>query len=141
MKNNMKKILIVEDDKNIAKALAIRLKSAGYEVTVAPDAMLGVSSAVETQPDLVLLDISMPAGTGFTVADRIQELLPAATPFIFITASKQPGLREKAKEVGAVGFFEKPYDAGELLAAIEGVFGNVAMLGSGIQGIRFMSRA
>jgi DNA-binding response OmpR family regulator len=139
-KRPMKKILIVEDDQNIAKALAIRLKLAGYEVTVASDAMFGVSSAVKIQPDLALLDISLPAGTGFTVADRIKELLPVATPFIFLTASKQPGLREKARELGAVGFFEKPYDAQELLAAIEDALADVLVLGGGIQGIRFVSR-
>jgi CheY-like chemotaxis protein len=138
---HMKKILIVEDDQNIAKALSVRLKSARYEVTVAPDAVLGIISAVKTQPDLVLLDISLPAGTGFTVADRIQELLPTATPFIFLTASKQPGLREKAKDVGAAGFFEKPYDAEELLAAIEGAFGNVPAPGSEIEGIHLVPRA
>ncbi|MEY2530640.1 MAG: hypothetical protein QOI96_725 [Verrucomicrobiota bacterium] len=138
---HMKKILIVEDDQNIAKALAIRLKSFGYEVTVARDALLGVSTAVKTHPDLVLLDISLPAGTGFTVADRIQELLPAATPFIFLTASKQPGLREKAKELGAAAFFEKPYDAEELLAAIEVAFANVPAPGDGIQGIHLVPRA
>jgi DNA-binding response OmpR family regulator len=119
----MKKILVVEDDENIAKALAIRLKASGYQVTVAPDALLGVSSAVKTSPDLTLLDISLPAGNGFYVADRIQELLPSATPFIFMTASKQPGLREKAKALGAAGFFEKPYETEDLLSAIKGALG------------------
>jgi DNA-binding response OmpR family regulator len=137
----MKKILIVEDDKSIAMALGIRLKSHGYEVAIAPDAVTGVNSALKLRPDLILLDISMPAGSGFSVAERLQLLLPTITPFIFLTASKQPGLREKAKELGAVGFFEKPYDAEELLAAIEGAFGDVPVLGGGIQGIRFVSRA
>ena len=119
----MKKILIVEDDPNIAKALAVRLTSTGYEVTVAPDAMLGLSSAIKTQPDLTLLDISLPAGNGFQVADRIQAILPQTTPFIFVTASKQPGLRERAKELGAADFFEKPYEAEDLLAAIKTALG------------------
>ena len=70
----MKKILIVEDDPNIAAALSIRLKSSGYKVTVASDAMFGVSSAVSIQPDLALLDITLPAGNGFSVANRIQHL-------------------------------------------------------------------
>jgi two-component system KDP operon response regulator KdpE len=118
-----KKILIVEDDPNIAKALAVRLKSTGYDVTVAPDAMLGVSSALKTQPDLTLLDISLPAGDGFQVADPIQAMLPQTTPFIFVTASKQPGLRERAKELGAAGYFEKPYEAEDLLAAIKTALG------------------
>src|SRR5712691_13324214 len=98
----MKKILIVEDDQNVAKALSIRLESSGYEVTIAQDAVLGVSTAFKTEPDLALLDISLPAGNGFTVADRIQELLPKETPFIFVTASKQPDLRKKARILGAV---------------------------------------
>lgn len=136
----MKKILIVEDDQNIAKALAIRLKSAGYEVTVASDAVTGVAAALKIQPDLALLDISVPAGSGFTVADKIQELVVTATPIIFLTASKQPGLRQQAQNLGAAGFFEKPYDADELLAAIESALGNVPALGGGIQGIRFVSR-
>jgi len=119
----MKKILIVEDDDNLAKALAIRLESTGYKVTIAPDALHGVSSALKTQPDLTLLDILMPAGNGFTVADRIQELLPHEIPFIFVTASKQPGLRKKAEILGAAGFFEKPYETEDLLAAIKGALG------------------
>lgn len=115
----IKKILIVEDDEKIAKALAIRLRTSGYDVTVAPDAVLGLSSALKTKPDLTLLDICLPAGNGFTVADRIQELLPTASPFIFITASRQPDLRKKAKLLGAAAFFEKPYEPDELLAAID----------------------
>jgi len=115
----MKKILIVEDDQNIARALAIRLKNSGYEVSVAPDALTGVEIALRKPPDLVLLDISLPAGNGFTVAERIQSLIPTATPLIFLTASKQPGLREKAKELGASAFFHKPYDADDLLGAIQ----------------------
>ena len=117
----MKKILIVEDDETIAKALALRLKSAGYEVTVAFDALTGVAAAREIQPDLALLDISVPAGNGFTVAEKIRELVVTATPIIFLTASKQPGLRYEAQNLGAA-FFEKPYDADELLAAIRYAF-------------------
>ena len=117
----MEKILIVEDDQAIAKALALRLKSAGYKVTVAPDAITGVAAAREIQPDLALLDISLPAGNGFTVAKKISELVVTATPVIFLTASRQPGLRQEAQSLGAA-FFEKPYDADELLAAIRYAF-------------------
>jgi DNA-binding response OmpR family regulator len=120
----MKKILIVEDDQNIAKALAIRLKSAGYEVTLAPGAMTGVAVALKFQPDLALLDISLPSGNGFNVAEKIQELVVTATPIIFLTAIKQPGLRQKARDLGAAEFFEKPYDADELLAAIRRALGD-----------------
>jgi DNA-binding response OmpR family regulator len=115
----MKKIMIVEDDGNIAKALGIRLKHCGYEVVIAPDALSGVEMAIKERPDLALLDISLPAGNGFTVAERIQTLLPKETPMIFLTASKQPGLREKAMEMGAAAFFQKPYEAEDLVGAIQ----------------------
>jgi DNA-binding response OmpR family regulator len=113
-----KKILIIEDDDKIARALALRLKSAGYDTTIASDALTGVNVAVRVQPDLLLLDVSMPAGNGFTVAERVQDLLPSPPPLIFLTASKQPGLRERAERLGAAGYFEKPYEADQLLHAV-----------------------
>lgn len=119
----MRKILVIEDDRKIALALALRLRAAGYEASLAHDAVTGLNTAVKLRPDLVLLDISMPAGNGFVVAERIQNLIPVVVPIIFLTASKQPAFREKATEMGAVGFFEKPYDAEALLAAIREVLG------------------
>ena len=113
-----KKVLIVEDDQKIALALALRLQSAGYETSTAYDALTGVKSALSLQPDLVLLDISMPAGSGFTVAERMRSASPTPIPIIFLTASKQPGLRERAEELGAAGYFEKPYEAEALLTAV-----------------------
>lgn len=113
------RILIVEDDSKIAVALALRLKSAGYQTTLASDALLGLSAAVKTPPDLILLDISMPAGNGLGLAEKIHKLLAQPPPIIFLTASKQPGLRQKAEALGAAGFFEKPYEAEELLAAVQ----------------------
>jgi CheY-like chemotaxis protein len=65
------------------------------------------------------LDICLPVGNGFTVAEEIQTLVRTPIPIIFITASKQPGFRQKASELGAAGYFEKPYEAEELLAAIQ----------------------
>ena len=113
------KILVVEDDKNIALALAVRLRAAGYDVITAPDAVLAVSMALKHAPDLILLDLLMPGGNGFLVAERLQDLeAMLGVPCIFLTASKQPGLREQARRLGAAGFFEKPYDAGKLLAII-----------------------
>ena len=115
----MKRILIIEDDRKIALALSLRIKSAGYEATTAYDGSTGLDAAVKNPPDLVLLDICLPVGDGFILSEKIQTLLPAPTPIIFITASKQPGFREKADELGAAGYFEKPYEAEELLAAIQ----------------------
>ena len=116
-----KKVLIIEDDRKTALALAHRIRSAGYEATLAYDALTGVNTAVKLRPDLVLLDISMPGGNGFSVAERIQNLVPTLTPIIFLTASRQPEFRKKAGELGAAGYFEKPYDAQELLTTVKQV--------------------
>jgi len=106
----MKKILIVEDDKKIAMALTIRLKAAGYAVQAAYDASLAMMQARAHEPDLVLLDISMPGGNGFIVAERLRNTVATASvSIIFLTASKQPGLRQKALDLGAVGRGRGPH--------------------------------
>lgn len=114
----MKKILVIEDDAKIAAALRVRLNSAGYEVFTAGDGFTGLKMTMTHGPDLILLDIMMPVGMGFSVAERLRDLGLAEIPIIFITASKRTGLRKTAQQLGAAGFFEKPYDAEELLAAI-----------------------
>jgi DNA-binding response OmpR family regulator len=63
----MKNILIIEDDRKIALALTLRIKFAGYEATTAFDGLTGLDAAVKNPPDLVLLDISLPVGNGFTL--------------------------------------------------------------------------
>jgi DNA-binding response OmpR family regulator len=116
--SNPKHILIVEDDERIAKALAVRLTAAGYKTSMAHDGLAGFRAAVVEKPDLVLLDVSLAAGDGFTVAERIQMNIPRPMPMIFLTASKRPEFRQKAKGLGAAGFFEKPFEANALLTAI-----------------------
>lgn len=116
----MKTVLLVEDDKKLALAMGVRLKAMGYEVAAAADAISAVAQARKSNPDVVLVDINLPGGDGFLVAERLQSLMQTAiTPIIFITASKQPGLKERAKELGAAAFLEKPFDATQLADAIE----------------------
>jgi len=114
-------ILVIEDDEKLAIALAVRLKSSGYHVLVAYDALAGVCQAVKHEPDLILLDIAMPLGGGWSVADRTRSMPnTAAIPIIFITASKEPGLRAKAlEEYAAAGFLEKPFEASDLVSMIQ----------------------
>ncbi len=114
-----KRILVVEDDENIVKALGVRLRSKGYDVVVSYDAVMGMQKAMEQPPDLILLDIMMPGGNGVTLAERLQSSSKTGQiPIIFMTASKQCELRTQAHALGAVGFFEKPFDFGELLATV-----------------------
>ncbi len=114
------KILLVEDDKKLSIAVGMRIRSFGHNCTIAHDAITAISQVVAQQPDLIIVDINLPGGDGFLVAERVQSLPNhSAAPIIFITASKKPGLRERATEVGASAFLEKPFDSTCLLEAIE----------------------
>ena len=117
----MKKILIAEDDKKISAALEIRLQAAGYEVQVVADGFRGYVRAMSDPPDLLLMDIFMPRGSGLEVAQELQSAGLAGIPIIFMTASKEENLRERAEKLNAAGFFEKPFDSDKLLAAISRV--------------------
>jgi CheY-like chemotaxis protein len=116
----MKSVLLVDDDSNVLLTIGVRLKSMGYTVYTAKDAVSAVSAVVKNAPDVVVLDISLPAGDGFLVAGRLQNLVvSAATPLIFITASENPRLRERAMKLGAAAFLTKPFGATTLADAIE----------------------
>jgi len=114
-----KKILIVDDERDIVKGLMIRLQGAGYDVTTAFDGAQGVFMAHKEKPDLIILDIRMPAGNGFSVAQRLKRSTHTFTiPVIFLTGSPDKGSEEKAMALGARFYIKKPYDPEELLDAI-----------------------
>jgi DNA-binding response OmpR family regulator len=114
-----KRILIVDDERDIVKALTIRLQRAGYEVVTAFDGAQGIFMAHKENPDLVLLDIRMPAGNGFSVAEKLKESVNTfAIPVIFLTGSPEKNSEEKAMALGARFYVKKPYDPEELLDAV-----------------------
>ena len=86
----MKRILIIEDDPRIAKALAIRLKHCGYEVVTAADGLQGLKSAIEVKPDLIVSDIWMPGSVGFPLARRKRSSASIATAERTRDRSKTP---------------------------------------------------
>ncbi len=115
----MKKILVIEDDKNIARAIRARLMANGYDVTHAPDAVFAMNSAIKDVPDIVLLDINLPGGDGFLIAERLREnTATSKASLIFMTASKKQTMRDDARNAGAVAFLEKPFSATQLIDAI-----------------------
>jgi DNA-binding response OmpR family regulator len=114
----MKKILITEDDRRISAALEIRLRAAGYEVRSVPDGLRSYLLAASWKPDLILMDICIPVGSGLAVAQELKDSGLDDIPIIFITASKRTNLKELAGKLNAAGFFEKPFDTEKLLAAI-----------------------
>lgn len=116
----MQSVLVVEDDKRISLALTMRLRSMGYQVDSAADAVYAMNAAVRCKPEVVLLDINLPGGDGFVVADRMRASMDlAGVPIVFITASKDPKIRSRAEEYGSSRFVEKPFQAAQLTDAID----------------------
>src|SRR3990172_9848805 len=119
-KTGKKKILIVDDERDIVKALTLRLGVSGYQVVAAYDGVQGVFLAYKEKPDLILLDIRMPAGDGFSVAEKLkQSSRTTRIPIIFLTGSPEEEAVEKALALGARFYIKKPYDPEELLDAIK----------------------
>lgn len=119
----MKKILIIDDDRKIAAALAIRLRAANYDVYTAPDGDAGLKAAASHRPDLIVLDVWMPNGVGPLVAQRLKHIGLGEVPVIFLTAGKRKELWAITEELEPAGFFEKPYEPEELLRSIGKILG------------------
>jgi CheY-like chemotaxis protein len=116
----MKTVLLVDDDNVFLLAVGVRLKALGYTVCTSKDAVSAVSAVRKNNPDIVVLDVSLPAGDGFLVVERLQKLPGVATaPIIIITASDDPELPQRAMKAGAVAFLKKPFDAETLANVIE----------------------
>lgn len=115
-----KRIMLVEDDKYIALALKIRLQAEGFSVAVANDKATALSEADGEPPEIALVDYNLPDGTGFDViAHFCSNPRTASVVNILMTASKQAGLREKALQIGAVQYLEKPFKSSDLIACID----------------------
>ncbi len=114
-----KKILVVDDDKDILKALNIRLKANDYETVYATDGYMATKMARDEKPDLIILDIGLPMGDGFIVMDRLKDFIwREMIPVIILTARDPEANKERAMKAGAFAFFQKPADNDALLAAI-----------------------
>lgn len=121
---SVKKILIVDDDPDMRKAMHVRLKANGYDTFFAADALTGVAEANKIKPDLVLLDLGLPAGDGFIVLERFERIPALAViPVIVVSASDVKANEERAIKAGAMTFMQKPVDNVELLTAIREALG------------------
>jgi DNA-binding response OmpR family regulator len=115
-----KKILIVDDDQDLALGLRVRLRANNYAVAVAPDAVAAISEAKKENPDLILLDLGLPAGDGFVVMERLCGIESLASiPVIVVSARDPQKNRERALSAGAKAYFQKPVDNDELLSVIQ----------------------
>lgn len=119
-----KKILIADDEPEIARMLGMRLKANGYEVVVALDGIQAVTLAHREKPDLIILDIKMPAQDGYTVFENLKTSRDTAMiPVMFISALPPDEVEKRVRESGAADFIPKPYDPEEVLAKVKNVIG------------------
>jgi DNA-binding response OmpR family regulator len=114
-----KKILVVDDDPDVRLGLQLRLKANHYDVVCAEDGVASIAQARAHMPDLVILDLGLPAGDGFSVLERLKsnEKL-SSIPVIVLSGRDRLGNRERALKAGAKTFLQKPMANDKLLAVI-----------------------
>jgi two-component system cell cycle response regulator len=113
------KILIVDDDANLRRALKIRLRANHYDTVQASDGYSAIAVAQKEQPNLIILDLGLPAGDGFVVLERLRDSdTLSSIPVIVLTARDPQSNKQQTLQAGATAFFQKPVDNSELLAVI-----------------------
>jgi DNA-binding response OmpR family regulator len=124
-----KKILIIDDDDHLLLGLTARLKTNGYAVVWASDAVTAISMARKEAPDLIILDLGLPAGNGFLVLDRMRALSDlVAIPVIVLSARDPADNKRRSLDAGAAAYFQKPPDNHEFLMAIRRALGETVAL-------------
>ena len=129
-----KKILIVEDDADVRLGYQILLKANHYDTFFAADSSSAVSEARKHKPDLIILDLGLPAGDGFIVLERFRgNTNLAVIPVIVVSGRDLHGNKERALKEGAKAFVQKPWNDNELLALISELLGqpNIVYLATG----------
>ena len=116
----MARILLVEDNEMNRDMLSRRLLRRGYEITMAVDGEAGIASAIETRPDLILMDISLPGMDGCEATTVLRSRVETASiPIIALSAHAMEMDRQRSLEVGCNDFDTKPVDLARLLVKID----------------------
>jgi len=120
-----RKLLVIDDDTDVLKGLTVRLKANGYAVAQAVDGMQAILAARRERPDLILLDIGLPGGDGYSVMERLRSMRPLARiPIVVLTALDPATHQERALRAGAAAFLQKPVENEALLGAIRSALGD-----------------
>jgi DNA-binding response OmpR family regulator len=119
----IRKVVVVDDDLDILRIVAKRLRAAGYEVITASDGPSGLQAIRAERPRIALLDLMMPGLHGFAVCQEIRADPTLASTHIIITTAKAfPIDRQQAREAGANDYITKPYSLEDLAAMVGAVF-------------------
>jgi len=112
------KILIVEDERDIAQVMAAAMRDSGYQTVVAHDGAEGLSLALGERPDLVLLDMRLPKMSGVQVLSSLHEQ-QVNVPVVVVTAWRSKELLVEALRLGVKDYISKPFSLKELLEVVE----------------------
>lgn len=113
------KILVVDDDPDLVRAMRLRLRANHYDIATATDGYQAIATAQKERPDLIVLDLGLPAGDGFVVLERLQSSdTLSGIPVIVLSARDPQNNEQRALKAGAAAFFQKPADNDELLNVI-----------------------
>jgi len=113
------KVLVIDDEPRLVRLLKANLESSGYRVASALNAHDGIEAVGEESPDLVLLDVALPDGDGFSVCRRIREF--SDVPIIMLTARSREGDKLEGFHSGADDYVTKPFSSPELMARVKAV--------------------
>ncbi len=114
-----KRILLVDDDREIVEALRIALETKGYEVLIARDGNQGLAMAERENPDLMILDMMMPRRSGFLVLERIRHSRPVPLRIIMITANEGSRHKAYAERLGVDDYIRKPFAMDRLMSSVD----------------------
>src|ERR1700674_1623750 len=119
------KILIVDDDADLRRALKIRLRANHYDTVQASDGYSAISVAQKEKPNLIIIDLGLRAGDGLVVLKRLQDSdILSSIPVIVLTARDPQSNEQQTLQAGATAFFQKPADNNELLDVIRATLPN-----------------
>ncbi len=114
-----RKVLVIEDDRNIADLLRLYLEKEGMDCQVAGDGLVGLEKFQQFQPDLMLLDIMLPGMDGWSVCKKVRET--SKIPIIMLTAKGELEDKVSGLEMGADDYITKPFEMKEVLARVHAV--------------------
>ena len=117
------KILIVDDDPELLQSLSLRLRKEGFDVAVAMDGYQGLERARTEKPDLLILDIHIPAGEGFSIQERLLKMSGPWPPVVYLTGDRSVRAEIGVKRLGAFAIVYKPFDFSKLLDTVRRAIG------------------
>ena len=116
--NPKKRVLLVDDDREIVESMRIALEASGYDILVARDGNQGLVMVERDDPDLVILDMMMPKRSGFLVLEKVRRTRPVPLRVIMITANEGSRHKAYAEMLGVDDYIRKPFAMDRLLESV-----------------------